>query len=279
MGIRIKKLIGYGITDLAYERVDKYHTEPCDPRWDYQKYVEDWRKGDRETSLEDFLAWCEKNKDFLIELLAPEYPGEDPRQSADFNFLWMIKWIRDNHEEGKLKHWYAPYSAFTYDDDAGLPDAMLFQPPECHDWTRYDNTIDYYENTDWDDDGTPQTYAKVLHRVAGIYPYNTGYIRYRDASPELNALLEEKLSHLTSDQGILQGKLVPSTYSMLVGNWSKDRDPMVKGELLEHLRNDWRPRIPDSIIALLAYMGCFPDLHSPDSMLNTLRPMLYTYWT
>jgi hypothetical protein len=68
-------------------------------------------------------------------------------------------------------------------------------------------------------------------------------------------------------------------YNQLIGNWGASIGPLLKDELaLKHLREDWRPRVPLSILALMEFMGCFPDPASPDSMLNSLRPMVYVYW-
>jgi hypothetical protein len=66
---------------------------------------------------------------------------------------------------------------------------------------------------------------------------------------------------------------------MLVGRWDNGTPPALEDqEIVEHLKNDWRPPLPFGILATIHYMGCFPDI-GPDSMLNSLRPMIYTYWS
>jgi hypothetical protein len=48
--------------------------------------------------------------------------------------------------------------------------------------------------------------------------------------------------------------------------------------VLRHLLDDWRPRVPLGVLALVEYLGCFPDAFGPVGIVNSLRPMVYVYW-
>jgi hypothetical protein len=52
------------------------------------------------------------------------------------------------------------------------------------------------------------------------------------------------------------------------------RDP----DLLRHFREDWRPTVPMGVLALIEYLGCFPDAYGQDGIVNALRPMVYVTW-
>jgi hypothetical protein len=281
VGIRVHKKLGYGITDFrtAPDDPDSEYPSmmPADPRWDYESYCEKWYPGrhPQERTIQDFRAWCELHANRLRELAATEgWGGGDPKHTRTNLFL-LIEALKD--QEKANRHWHTPDILFEWDNGHGLPGVVLFQCPVHPDWSRYDDIIDYYEEQG-ENRATPL-------KNTGIWPYDGGVRRYRLPTPEVaTKIAETKTIGVYScprdkekdpvDIDYLGG----GDYNQLVGRWGANLDPVIQDpEVLQHLLEDWRPLVPVGILALMEYAGCFPDLGS-DSMLNSLRPMVYVYW-
>lgn len=279
MGIRVHKRLGYGFKNLRIRR-DRGTPTPNDPRWDYVKYVADWREpgGDgtpeKEQTLEQFLTWVQDNKARLVALAEAEgWPK---------TYHWLLtEGLKDRIKNKRARTWTAPYDAVGWEMESGLPRVVLFQCPSCPDWSRYDDTIDYYEESTL---AGPKVRATFLRpSVSGIYPFEGHIHRFREPSEEVRAELEhvgrrlmtgEEMRTLDHTITTLDG----GTYNRLVGYWSRC-DPEIKDPaVLRHFREDWRPQVPVGILAVIEYLGCFPDAFGPDGIVNSLRPMVYVYW-
>ena len=276
MSTRVNKQIGYGLKNLCTREGTSHSWEPDDPRWDYAKFCADWRDDvDKEQDLRQYLNWCKAHKDDILRLGAVEY-GRD----VSIEYFLMEEGLKDRIKR-KDTHWAAPYSAVLWDYEAGLKEAMLFTPPEhYHDWRRHDDIMDYYEESDIDG---PVVRATFLDRTTGIWPHSGVMKRFRLPTPEV----EDKLTGITSKLQVFGGDIV--------GNREKDGSEidffpangwhsLVKGtyitdpDLLEHFRSDWRPVIPLGVLALIEYLGCFPDAYGQNGIVNSLRPMICVTW-
>ena len=288
MGIRVNKALGYGILDLRTRSKDPKDEDsgvPDDPRWDYAKYLADWctpgGDGDagKERDLKHFLNWCIENKDRLLELNAAE-------GWRDTSAHWLLtKALKDRLKKKLGRTWTAPYSAVSWGNEFQLANVVLFQPPQATDWTRHDDIIDYYEESN--ENGSVRR-ATLLPRSTGIFPHD-GYLRrFREPTDEVKAKLSENSGKLQcfafprdrEKDGADITEFAGGEYNQLVGRWDSNRlPPIIKDELvLKHLIEDWRPRVPFGIIAAMEYLGCFPNSEHPDSMINSLRPMVYVWW-
>jgi len=295
MGIRVNKMLGYGITNLVTAPDDpeaKYPTHlPADPRWNYAHYQDYWQRPEREKSLVDYLRWLEKpeNGERVLEAAKREgwefgrgLPrGENFTESTEF-FL-MREALKDRIErKGRAGHWTAPYSSLEWDSEFGLKDVVLFQNPCSPDWTRHDDIIDYYET------GTnsgPQVIP--LPNCTGIYPYDGFMGRFREPSPEVAAHLSEMTKLIRASSRSKQFEDADGAeithmdgghYNQLLGRWDSEAKPLLKDpDVLKHFMNDWKPRVPIGILAYMEFLDCFPNL-GPDSMVNSLRPMIYVVW-
>jgi hypothetical protein len=274
MSIRVNKKLGYGLLDL--------HTTddlPDDPRWDYTKYKTDWRGVAEERDLKHFLAWCNDHKERLLELSAAE-------GLRDTSAHWLLtEAIKDRLKRKNASTWTAPYSAVEWDSEFGLANVVLFQCPQSEDWTRHDDILDYYEECD--ENGLRRR-ATLLPRSTGIHPHEGFMKRFRDPKPELHEKLAEatKLIQCFSFErdkdknGVDITQLAGGHYNQLVGHWDSAKlPPLIKDpEVLKHFLEDWRPRVPLGVLAVIEYLGCFPDAFGAGGIVNSLRPMIYVVW-
>jgi hypothetical protein len=284
MGIRVNKLIGYGITDLVVPKdKDGYSGTPTDPRWDYAKYTADWRGGEREASLKDFISWIKKRKNAERVLELADYEGWNygrPRADTfdkNIEMFLMTEALKDRVK--RKDHWHAPYDAVIWHTEGGKPEVVLFQCPEHADWHRHDSIIDYYEEKG-------EGRATPLNNT-GIWPYDGFMRRFRLPTPEVATKLSAATKLLRcfalkaekEKDGADIAALNGGEYNQFVGRWDSKLEPLIEDpDILKHLLNDWRPRVPLGILACMEFLGCFPNLTNPDSMLNSLRPMVYVYW-
>lgn len=266
MGIRIHRVLGYGITNLKKN----------DPRVNMGDY------NDRYNDLNDkatLVAWLEANpeRNNALSMLADGY--ED-------NFA--SKFMVDQLQRVERMQW------LTHCGEGGNPKVLVLTPPTQEKWFRYDDTLDYY---DFGCGRNMRPQVKKLIQSTGIYPWTGSVRQVRPAKdPEVQAHLERECrkrpkgvvipdTNITiappsvpvPEQGAL--RMNGGTYNQLVGRWDKNLDPFAKGALLEHLKADWRPTLPFDLIATMEWSGCFPTLHEPEGILCDLVPMIYTYWS
>jgi hypothetical protein len=259
MGIRVRKKIGYGLKDL---RVRK--GKIVDPRIDYQKY-----RNFPESNLSDFVTWCRENREQVeAALVRQRYQRPD----------WDVQLLLVN-AKALVETKHDPYfQATDWDSEFGLPRVFLFQPPEVERWTRHDDLIDYYEESG--PNGLRRRATFLSKSNTGIHPYDGTMVRFRESPEHLRERIKELDPQLRAygfNEDVAQG----GGYNQMVGYWDNRKlPPLIKDpEVLEYFRTAWRPRIPPSIVAAVEYMGCFPDAHEEHGILNSIRPMIYVYWS
>lgn len=266
MGTRVKKIIGYGIKNLKVKSI------PCDPRWDYKKYLGDWcdpENESRDQRLSTFLVWCQQNRDLLILLGEAEYGC---REKAEQGFDMMVGCLRGRGDVD----WAAPYSALTWSSEFGMRNVLMFVPAEhSREWVRRGDIIDFYEEVE-----TQRPRAVSLQGSTGIYPYDDLMKRFQPPTPEVSCVLAKKQAQMQTLSRDPMGDdvsfLSKGVYKQVVGSWQRVfEDPAV----LKHFKEDWRPVVPFGVLAIIEYLGCFPDAHEPCGIVNSLRPMIYTYWS
>lgn len=284
MSTRVNKQLGYGLRDLRTRK-----GVPSDPRWDYAKYLQDWRTPhgdgdvDKERNLEHYLDWCVAHKDDLIRLMAAERGRVGGVSTDHFLVVEALK----NRIRRKDSTWCAPYSAVLWDPETGLKNAVLFTPAEhYHDWRRHDDPIDYYEESGPKGGRRRATFIK---NSTGIWPYSSTMKRFRPPTPDLASKLTgitETLQAVGHDIKVNREKngaeieFLPSGgYNQLIGAWHPGAIPCVDdSDLLKHFREDWRPILPMGVLALIEYLGCFPDAYGLNGIVNSLRPMICVTW-
>lgn len=286
MGIRVDKRIGYGLKDLRTRKAKKHESGSVvvdDPRWDYAKFEAEWLEGDkRGHTMADYLEWCVANRERLDALAIEE--GWTSRSLVGT----MIMSLRDRVQRKDYWHW-SPGSAPYWDYEGGQKNVLHFMAPErAHEWLRHDNIIDYYEEQTLRDG--PRVRATMLKGRVGIWPHD-GFAKRcrlpsRDVSNKLTAATEILNSVVSrgGDEDDVDGAAISrmnaQAYNMLVGDYAPGRvNAFVKDpEVLRHFREDWRPLLPVGVLAVIEYLGCFPDAFGPDGVANALRPMIYVTW-
>lgn len=274
MGIRVHKVIGYGVKNLKHEG----HTM-TDPRVDWDKLFHpklSERRWDRD--MNSFLRWLKgkKAQKRLLELHLREHPGIDDsmrkyREESDVRFfIGHLKTIRKSNPRAWLRQ---PSDCLVHRTEYGLPNVMVILSPDCPNWYRYDDIIDYYEETD---QNGARRYSKPIAR-GGIYPYDHQMIRFRKPSKGIF----NPDAKITEQSGIKKDKHGPvsmpvGAYNQLIGRWSPDMKPIAQGKFLSHLKRSWRPAVPLGVIAILLWHDCFPDL---EKLIDDLRPMKYVWWS
>lgn len=260
MGIRIRKVMGYGVTDLAVGEQKR----PADPRWDYAAYQ---KRVEEEPTLREFLDWVIANEERLTSLFRADY---GPKQPLSPGHLQLIGPLQDLLEADPRRY----LGGITHDWESGRPDVLVFTPPEvCDRWHRYNDDIDHYESLG------PPAVRTLRHRGGGLCYYHSRLKRTRPPSAGVAQALAALGAH---GERALSGYMEEGYYNTLAGAWSDPADPMPghakDPAVLAHLRNDWRPTLPFSAIALIEFWGCFPNAYSSDGIAGSMWPMIYSYW-
>jgi hypothetical protein len=247
MGIRVHKVIGYGLNDLKKN----------DPRinWSVQDIFWDLEIGDFEKWLNDpekikLLRGYTVREYRGIESITPEMSFSDTDKQLLIRCLNRTK--------------YPTY--FHYNDRK----TICLTAPEANDWCRYDDPLDYAEET-------VKYHQKercvLLNR--GIFPYDGSLVRVRDPKRKyLSKPVQLKGEAYSDDKGYVY--LSGGFYNQLVGRWDSNQKALAKGYLLEHLLSDWKFQTPKPIIALILWSGIFTK---PEETIDELKPMLYVYWS
>jgi hypothetical protein len=145
MGIRVHKVLGYGLTDLKVGqdfRID-------DPRVNPQGILHaDWNENGKRWSKGIYRDWLVKKKG--------EY-GSD-------------RFTIEMEEAGCVQEGWRPQQSFVHDAEQGMGNILCVIPAAYyHEWRRYDDAIDYYdEQNHWQHKGQG---GRVVDIKGGIYPW------------------------------------------------------------------------------------------------------------
>lgn len=252
MGIRIHKCLGYGISDLKAD--NNYRID--DPRIRFEKFKE-LREKWYELKVQQLQEWAVAEKDKIVAIYSKyEHPN---LEMDDFEYTWFLHDFKERADQ------FSAYESLVWQAEYGLPNVMLFVPPFHKRWHRYDDTLDYCEETATRDDTQNRTIS--LTEKCGIYPY-VNMIRFRPAPEGIWKDAEAEKRHAL---------VFPSQYNQLVGRWSKDKPPILTGASLKHFLEDYRPSIPVGVYAMVWFFR--EAFENPEDFINCLRPMIYIYWS
>lgn len=241
MGIRVHKVLGYGLTDV---KTRKYKI--ADGRINRESVLLDY---DSKAKLDDYIAW-----------LQVKY-ATDTEKMSHFNMdMWLFKERQDEDWNG----WhdktgaFDPRSLIHHGIEYMLKNVLLVRPLSCKDWQRHDDPIDWIEETMRyrdEKDGLVNWY-KVL--TDGIFPYSGSY---------MNARTGDRVKNGVELHRFLSWK-----------DWPGSIDETAKACGFvdeEDARANLVPMVPNEIRDLCEWGKLFTD----DTVWRQLRPMIYTYWS
>lgn len=146
MGIRVNKVLGYGLTDVR---------EHDDSRVNWDSVLLSYDRA----SGEDYLRWLYGKRSKV-------------KQSSWYPFSLDFAMLR---EDPKLRQKNL-YDAVVYDPEYGLNNVLVLRPLSCGDWHREDDSIDYMTETFLLDASAE---SRVETFTAGIHPFNGVYMDAR----------------------------------------------------------------------------------------------------
>lgn len=242
MGIRIHKVLGYGLTDLQVA-----DGKIVDPRINPKSVLLSYSKSSK---LEPYL-------EYLRDRASGKHDGtKDISAQIEATFIEQLS--------GKKKQPKAtPYDCVTWETEGGLPNVFVLTPLGLvNEWHRWDDTIDYYEA-----EGNPEPGLKLLK--TGAYPYD-GWMDSKTGDP-LNTSSVSYWRHFRETLNQSDKEIDEVSFAKTLTYFAKEAG--YKGDTAE-FEQRIAPSIPDPIRFLVDWGQLFVN---PKDVLQ-LRPMIYTYW-
>jgi hypothetical protein len=178
MGIRIKKVLGYGF---------KHCTFKDDPR--FNDWVFDCNHDLHENPVNQKLI------DFYTEKQDPAKYTSEFDDAYDLQYLAGTGWHTDKGPAKELyTHDFIENCAFEYERGKGF---VLFTSPINEDWYRYDDIIDYSDSENMD--------TKIKKLKTGIFPLNSSYIdrrtgkRVKTINPSIYSMTHQYIDEISED--------------------------------------------------------------------------------
>ena len=157
MGIRIHKMIGYGLTDVIADTGN----------WDL--------RNDSRFNPNGYMFAGENGftRDGFVEYLNRRIGELDNVDYDQFDLRLLQRQIEPMTAE--------LYNSVVYDMEFGNPEVILFIPPtSVKDWTRYDNIIDYYDPANHSGDGG--IIESVIRIDRSLWPWES-YVNIKTMPP------------------------------------------------------------------------------------------------
>lgn len=248
MGIRIHKVLGYGMDDIK-NSID-------DPRFNKDGYLGDGIF-EREDKFTD-AGFDEHIKKIL-----------DSDSNVTFHELTTMSIERrkareKNTNDTSYNHKDSIHNHITHDDEYGLSNIIVFSPPYwAKNWNRYDDLIDYYDPMHSEPDGSPKNGYYLTNRP--IYPFE-GYNDCRSVPPT-------KLNHIEHSVFVSARSAGNDDrpYAQAMIDHAVEKMNFDNHEQMIEMVN---PMIPRELVELLKYLKVFND----EADIYRLKPMIYWYW-
>jgi len=237
--------MGYGLTDVKTRGY-----KIADGRINRKSIFLDGRKWEKlyaEETIDDYLDWINDRFDKQKFL----------EGRGDLN---MDMWLRkDNgwYTEGSRNNLHMS-DVFWYANEYGMKNVLLLKPLGMKEWSRYDDMLDWVEETYVrDPEGeNGANWVKVLDD--GIFPYNGTY---------MDARTGERIRDGITLRRILQSN---------VNEWKWDTIEEDYGfKSMDDIRENLVPFVPQEIRDIAEWGQLFTN----DNVWKQLRPMIYVYWS
>lgn len=264
MGIRIHKVLGYGLTDFKgfdkdprinpkfdYTSADDKYNATAFKEYFTQRYLElkDIREKTKNPYAREYgLEWnCYFRNETYDKNIADGYPQRDHIDAAKNGFYFYDS---------------VCYDSFCEESDDPYP--ICFTTPIYSDWYRYDDIIDYYENSN--EDG-----VKLLNRP--IYPHDGfEYIKDGSRAKDIHEILRH-INYLKDERyvGIPREKMD----EVLCNN--TELNDMCQYRVGVNYSEFWDTvnfMVAPIVYEYLRFTGIFIN----EQEIRKLKPMILTYW-
>jgi hypothetical protein len=250
MGIRVHKIMGYGFLRSKLDKDPRFKENVFSPK------EGSILNGDLRQPLIDFI---EKNSYKTTDVIGEKYDEKNGDYRCELAALKMVGLYSDLKDTPINIYDVVHYN--YYDTEKDIPiGPVVFTIPYNEDWRRYDNTMDWVEET--------QKFGQLDHvnrivdsynQSRAIYPYES-YIN-RNTGERIRCSSLER--HLITER-LKQGEVIKL----------KDNNEFGLKTLVEWQRYIV-PKLPPFIEI---FCDCFNIFKNPLTKYR-LRPMIYTYWS
>lgn len=247
MGIRLKKVLGYGLTDLVSD-----NCRIADPR----VRVDD---DEFEDILNKKVSEYAEFIDARIDELKTEQEGLEGDEkwairSREMDLSLVRMGLNDENKKERL------YNLITYSPEYGLDNVLVFTPAGMSDWKRSGDSIDYAELIG------VENYQEDTVKICegGLYPWESLWIDKRDS----RVINPYKAVSLRRDQDFDLGTNAKNIAwkDSIAKSCGFNSFPEAKANMI--------PGVPEAIKTFNDFTGIL----TPEGLLD-LRPVLYNYWS
>jgi hypothetical protein len=240
MGIRINKILGYGITDFSGFEDDLRISRELDERINSSEYdAAHFRE-----YVYTYLRKTDWHEDYGN--LIWNFYFDDRLSTKERNFFNSLRGLDSDDL----------FNSFVTHDTENDSNVLLVTNPIYKNWSRHDDTIDYYE-----ENGIAKERVKILPN--GIYPMNSLYNDIRDGG-RIDCQIVHTIQHILGEDVDIELKNT-STSELLKATTFKNMD---------EYKLYCRPLIDEVVLMYLQFIGMFKS----EFNVKSFWPMLYTYW-
>lgn len=249
MGIRVHKVIGYGLTDVKVEN-NKVVDERINPESPFLQSEKSRLDLEYQDYLKSLVNGDDKNIAFEAELE-----------------------LKDVH-----KNWYATDS-FIHEIEYGLPNVLCFVPASCQDWKRYDDIIDYVEEVNnYSQDRLDNT-ARFKNLDRGIFPYDYGLMDSRTGHlyrKKEDTFVQNFSIMMKLIKNVHHGMKLMEDFAVEGFKERADKSAMLLGFKDRHEAEKY---VAPSIPLCVRFLCEFGKFFQEEKTIFQLRPILYVYWS
>jgi hypothetical protein len=149
MGIRIHKMIGWGLSDLVEQADSRINYENLFVAKDINKFIE-WLKEENQEAIDVLLK--------IDQVYSHRKDMKGNLDDCQNKISWIIRLCEDSESDWNMR------LPISYDPEFCSPNFLVFLPIDMNECSRYDNLIDYYDCKAGVD-------IKDLTHRCGIYPW------------------------------------------------------------------------------------------------------------
>lgn len=239
MGIRVHKMIGYGLTDLKYDEDKLLLT---DERINPEGYL-----GSNHNPKWEDLDYHIKPYTKYLESLLPE--------DENYDVKLELGWLQNTEYTKELPLYDYINSQLEY----GLPNVLCVQPVICDKWVQYDLSVDFHEEI-----RLHEQQNRVVTYNSGFYPYDL-YVDKRD-----QRLLNPAICNMFN---MISRRMAFEADAEVIKSAERLAESL-GFESIGYAMENIVPQVPDGVKRICRYA----ELFTSEEVLNTLKPMLYVYW-